>query len=289
MMKLSLMTINMFTPVLMKVMFEQDMEDALELYDEMMDLVEKSGFDTVDITSMELDFLGMDTVKAALKKRNLGVSSLIHFDKFASMEETEKESIIEKAKKSIDLAQEFGTSVVMLVPQAQDNIEEYSRGNLADSLVTHWTPVSRYAKEKGIHVVIEDTPDLRIPLCTTKELQYVLDKVPGLEMVYDSGNMILVDEDPVAYFDTFASKIGHIHLKDMMVTDASNMFADTSKNGQKMTAAPSGMGMLNFSTLLDHIKASGYEGYLTVEYAKGDGEEYLESLIRSRKYFEKLL
>lgn len=238
---------------------------------------------------MELDFFGTDTVKEMLKKRNLKVSSLIHFGQFASMDGAETERIISKAKEAVDLAGEFATEVLMLVPQAQENISEYSREELADSLVSHWIPVVQYAKEKGIHTVIEDTPDLRIPLCTTEELRYVLERVPGMELVYDSGNMILVDEDPVAYFDTFASQTGHIHLKDMMVTDASNMFADTAKDGRKMTAAPSGRGMLDFETLISHIKDSGYDRCLTVEYAKGDDEEYQESLIRSREYFEKLL
>lgn len=288
-MKLSLMTINMMFPIYMKVMVEQDMEDALELYEEMLDLVKASGFDTVDVTSAELDFFGIDFAKNELKKRNLKVSSLIHFGQFASMNDREAEEITEKAKKAVDFTLGFGANVLMLVPQAQENITDYSREELADSLVCHWWPVAQYAKEKGVHPVIEDTPDLRIPLCTTEELSYVLDRIPDMELVYDSGNMVLVNEDPITYFDTFASRTGHIHLKDMMLTDASNMFADTAKDGRKMTAAPSGKGLLDFETLIRHIRDSGYEGYLTVEYAKGDDEEYLESLIRSREYFEELL
>lgn len=288
-MELSLMTTNMLYGIAVKALEEHDLEEALVLYNEMMDLVETSGFDMIDITSLEFDLFGVDTVKEALKKRNLKVSSLIHFDKFASMEEADSAVLIEKAKNVIDLAKEIGTEIVMLVPQAQENVLEYSRKALADCLVKHWIPIAEYARAQGVHVVAEDTPDLRLPLCTTEELSYVLERVPGLEMVYDSGNMILVDEDPVTYFETFANQIAHIHLKDMIVTDDSNMLADTARDGRKMTAAPSGKGLLDFPTLLEHIKNSGYSGRLAIEYAKGNDEDSLESLNHAQKYFEKLL
>lgn len=289
MLKLSLMTINMMMPIWMKIVMEQDLEEALELYNEMMDLVVASGYEAVDVTSMEMDLLGVDSVMNVLRKRNLKVSSLIHFGKFTAMDEAECIEVVEKAKKAIDLALNFETNVVMLVPQPQDNILDYTRVSLADQLAKNWTPVAQYAKENGVHLVIEDTPDLRIPLCTTEELQYVLDRVPALEVVYDSGNMILVDEDPVKYFDVFASKTGYIHLKDMQLADKTVMFADTAKDGRKMTAAPSGKGMVDFCTLLKHIKESGYDGYLTVEFAKNEQQDYLESLVNAREYFERLL
>lgn len=296
-MKFSLMTINMVFPVLMKVIMEDDLEDALELYDEMLDLVKDSGFKTVDVTRMELDCLGFEQVKAALDKRGLGVCSLIHMDEFASMEDSKSEALVDRAKKAVDEAIALGAQILMLVPEAgsglgsessvQESITDYKRDELADRLIRHWRPVVQYAKEKGIHTVIEDTPNLQIPLCTREELSYVLDNVPGLELVYDSGNMILVDEDPVEYFETFKDRIAHIHLKDMMPADPSNKYADSHRDGRKMTAAPSGEGMIDFPPLAECIRKSGYDGYLTVEFAKGE-EEYLASLIKARRFFEEL-
>lgn len=294
-MKFSLMTINMVFPVLMKVMMEHDLEDALELYDEMLDLVKDSGFKAVDVTRMELDCLGFEQVKAALDKRGLSVCSLIHMDEFASMEDSRSEVLVDRAKKAVDEAIALGAQILMLVPEAglgsesptQGSITDDKRTELADWLIKNWRPVVQYAKEKGIHAVIEDTPNLQIPLCTREELSYVLDNVPGLEVVYDSGNMILVDEDPVEYFETFKDRIAHIHLKDMMPADPSNKYADRHRDGRKMTAAPSGEGMIDFPPLVECIRKSGYDGYLTVEFAKGE-EEYLASLIKARRFFEEL-
>ena len=87
MLRLSLMTMNMFIPVIIKIKMEQDMEDALELYGEMLDLAADAGFEAVDVTSMELDMIGKETVKEYLEARGLKVSSLIYFNQFAMMDE----------------------------------------------------------------------------------------------------------------------------------------------------------------------------------------------------------
>lgn len=99
MLRLSLMTMNMFIPVIIKIKMEQDMEDALELYGEMLDLAADAGFEAVDVTSMELDMIGKETVKEYLEARGLKVSSLIYFNQFAMMDEGKCREIVEGRKK----------------------------------------------------------------------------------------------------------------------------------------------------------------------------------------------
>lgn len=289
MMKLSLMTINMFSNILGKFQVDNDMEEFTETYEEMLDLVKDTGYEAIDVTINELIAFGAENILHMLKERGLKVSSFIYCDQFTAMDEEGFQTRVDNAKKAIDHTVTLGSNVAMIVPLAQDNILDYSREDLVKQLIRHWTPVVEYAKEKGIHVVIEDTPDLKIPLCTTEEVQAVLDGIPGIEIVYDSGNMILVDEDPIAYYDTFADNTGYVHLKDMRYADDSDMFVDTSKYGQKMTCAATGTGMLDFKTLLEHIKNHGYDGYMTVEFALGEDGDYRKTLIQSREYLEALL
>ena len=56
--RLSLMTMNMFIPVIIKIKMERDMEDALELYGEMLDLAADAGFEAADGPSMEPELTG---------------------------------------------------------------------------------------------------------------------------------------------------------------------------------------------------------------------------------------
>ena len=215
MLRLSLMTINMAMPVLIKVMMEHDMEDAMELYEEMLDLVKDAGFEAVDVSAMEVRCFGVETVKEQLDKRNLKVSSLIHFGEFATGDEEKAAAVVEEGKQAVDQALFLGTNVLMLVPQAREDLSSYTREQIQENLIRNFTPVTALAVEKGVHSVIEDTPDLRLQLCTREDVEYVLSRVPGQELVYDSGNMILVEEDPIAYYDAIADRTAHIPLKDM--------------------------------------------------------------------------
>ena len=289
MMKLSIMTLNMFINAFIKYRFDQDMEDLSECYQEMMELLRDTGYEAVDITSFETTIFTIDIIKSVLKANNLKVGSYIYMDKFSSMDEDGFAERVEKAKKSIDDAILLETKVVMLQPQAQEDIANFTPEEIRGQLIRHWKPVVEYALGKDIHVVVEDTPDLKMHFCTTEELQEVLSAVPGLEVVYDSGNMLLIDEDPVTYYDTFADKTAHIHLKDMRNADSSDRFADTAKDGSKMTVAPTGTGMVNIKTVIEHVKAHGYDGYLTVEFAVDEDNDYRKSLIRSREYVEALI
>lgn len=287
--KLSLMTLSMFFQMFFKFQIDHDMEDFLETYEEMMELVSETGYEAVDVNGVEIDTIGIEKVKSVLEKYHLKVSSYIYFENFAAMDAEGFEERVEKAKQAVDDALDLGTNVLMLVPQAQENIEEYTPEEIRAQLIRHWLPVAEYAQSKGVHPVVEDTPDLRLHFCTTKELKKVLDAVPGLEVVYDSGNMVLVGEDPVIYYDTFADKTGHIHLKDMRLATDADMFADIASDGTKMTGAPTGTGMIDLKKVMEHVRAYGYDGYLTVEFAVDEDNDFRKSLIRSRKYLEGLL
>lgn len=169
MLRLSLMTMSMFIPVIIKIKMEQDMEDALELYGEMLDLAADAGFEAVDVTSMELDMIGKETVKEYLEARGLKVSSLIYFNQFASTDEEKCREIVEGGKHAVDLALYLGTEVLMLVPQAHEGIEKLSAEEIHRALIGNFTPVTAYAVERGVHSVIEDTPDLKLHLCRAED------------------------------------------------------------------------------------------------------------------------
>lgn len=287
--KLSLMTINMIGQMFFTFQIDHDREEFLDTYEEMMELVSETGYKAVDVTSAEFGIAGKDTVKAILEKYGLNVSSYIYFEQFASMDEEHFDERVEKAKAAADDALDLGTQVLMLVPGAQENIGDYTPEEIRTQLIRHWRPVAEYAREKDVHPVIEDTPDLRLHLCRTEDLKAVLDAVPGLEVVYDSGNMILTGEDPAAYYDTFADRTGHIHLKDMRLADAGDMFADMAEDGTRMTAAPTGTGLIDLKKVMEHVREHGYDGYLTVEFTVDADNDFRKSLIRSREYLEKLL
>lgn len=293
MLKLSLMTLNMMFQFGFKYLaMDHDAEDYEENWLEMMDLVRDSGFEAVDVTSIELMILGEEKISRYLSERNLSVSSIIDMDSYLDTAPETFEKKLEQHKEVMDTAVHLGTNVVMLALGAMGADVFRDRNTEQDvhsALLKYFVPLSEYGKSLGLHVVVEDTPNMAFYLDRAAELEKILEQAPDLEVVYDSGNMILVHEDPVEYFKEFADRTAHVHLKDIMRAPEGMRGAEIGEDGTPFTAAPAGTGIVDMPALIREIKNSSYEGYLTVEYAKHPDKNWLDSLKASREYYETLL
>ena len=283
------MTMTLFMRLFFKFNLDHDMEDLIEGYEEMLDLVVEGGFQWVDVTSWEIDVLGLDFVAEQLKKHSLRVSSVIHPDQFAAGGETEMVNRIEKAKKIADAAYAMSCDVFMLVPQAQPDVNECSREWLHQRMIEHFAPILAYAKTRGLHVVIEDTPDLKLQLCRASDVKEILDAVPGLELAYDSGNMILMGENPLTYLRQFTGRIGYVHLKDIREAPNDSMMVDLAQDGTPMSSAPIGTGLIDLSAVIQALKSTDYEGSFSVEFFVDDDRNYLKSIKRTKEYIMGLI
>jgi hydroxypyruvate isomerase len=88
--------------------------------------------------------------------------------------------------------------------------------------------------------------------------------IPTLFMQYDIYHMYMMSENPERFIAKYADKIGHIQ------------FADCPGRGQP------GTGQIDFNRLFSNIEASGYSGWVGVEY-KPVGTT-IESLVWLRKF-----
>ena len=189
---------------------------------------------------------------------------------------------------AIETAKRLGAGVLMLAPQWAENLNGLDCEAIHCFLAERWTEGVAKAKEQGLKVVIEDTPDLKFRLCKAEDVQALLNRIPGVQMVYDSGNMLLVNEDPIAYCERFADKIGYVHLKDMSIAFPGEPYADTAEDGRLMKGAPTGTGLVDLAGVVAKLKQIGYEGNMVVEfYAKPDGD-FQRSLCESRAYISSL-
>ena len=126
-------------------------------------------------------------------------------------------------------------------------------------------------------------------MCTIADVAALLDGVPGLQLVYDSANMLAMGEDPLCYHDHFADRVGYYHLKDVIITDDPS--GDAMYNGKYLLAVRIGTGLMDFPAILSKAKASDYSGYLSVEYTPR-GEEWqhhLENVTAARELLEQAM
>lgn len=279
-MKISLMTIN----------FMDRLKDRTITLDEVYRLAKDSGYEAVDVCVWDYNYETKEDIRRSLDKYGLKVSSFICFSRLPALDEREYRAAIQYNLDMLDDAEYFGAKVFMVIPMLE---EEDLRGRTEKEALDHsldgLKKIVPVANSRGMDVVIEDSNFLNMPMTTMEELDYILDYVPGLKLVYDSANMILVDEDPVEYYEHFKGRIGHIHLKDMRYAYESD-HGDLNVRGEKMTAAIHGTGMVDFPELLKKIKTSGYDRYLTVELPDITRERN-DAMIMTvlREYVEKLL
>ncbi len=107
-------------------------------------------------------------------------------------------------------------------------------------------------------------------------------------LCYDTGHFTFAGEDPLLMLQKYASRVGHVHLKDMrldVVEQARRQgwsFLTSVRNGAFTVP---GDGDVEFDPVFRLLEQAGYEGWLLVEAeqdpAKADPLEYA---IRARRY-----
>jgi len=251
-MELSMMTFMLEFPVLF---FKQDSKEAkAEEIKGFIELTAKTGFKKIDLLWQTIQLVGKDEVKEILDANGLSLNCIIYMG-IAENDDSTPEVI--------DVAEFFGCKKVMLVPGSVDP----DRAKAFSRMVEVYTRIVKLADEKGIVCVIEDDPDIKIPMSTREELDALLDAVPGLRVVYDSANMLPVCDEPVSYYKYFADRTSHIHVKDMQIADTQpECYANPGTDGRFYINAPHKTGVVDFEALFAAIKESGYNDTLAIEF-----------------------
>lgn len=207
----------------------------------------------------------------ALKEHDLKCSCYLAFISAPKATEEGNRKAVEMGKEAVEQTLRLGTKIMMFVPaDYQDAVDTLAREAVAETFAEVLRPVVRYAEEKGVTVVIEDAPHRNFPMCSEAELRYLLEAVPGLKLVYDSGNMLHAGEDPVEYYDHLAEYTAHAHGKEV----------GRGPDGTLMEC-PHGEGMVDFKTLFSHMRENGFEGYIAIELAPNfSGEKRVQGRVQ---------
>lgn len=183
---------------------------------------------------------------------------------------------VEKTKRIIDLAVEFGTKVVTThigVIPADKNDPVYK------VLLSALTECGLYAKEKGVTLAIETGPEIATTL-----FAFLQDTKGGVGVNLDPANFVMVtDQDPAEAVYLLKDYIVHTHLKDgkmLKKTDPKIVYNHFATGGIEelnvadfFTETPIGKGNVDFDKYIKALKDVGYDGYLTVEREAGDNPE----------------
>ncbi|MBO5285354.1 MAG: sugar phosphate isomerase/epimerase [Clostridia bacterium] len=225
--------------------------------------------------SPELSTEKKDFYKKLLKDNGLVVSALCGDMGGHGFEIAEDNPVrIEKTKRIIDLAKEFGSNVVTthigVIPSDKSN-PRYKI--MLDAL----TECGLYGKEVGVTLAIETGPESAETL-----LNFLKDTKGGVGVNLDPANFTMVTgQDAVEAVYMLKDYIVHTHLKDGVMLDKNQKAEDVyhafaiggvdalnACKGFKET--PIGEGDVDWDNYIKALYDIGFEGFLTIERECGD-------------------
>ena len=144
---------------------------------------------------------------------------------------------------------EYGYDRLLLVPGLM------GEGSTQEDRETVRNRIAAFAAKvtaQGFQIMVEDYDNPRSLCFNTERLDSLFALSADLGLVFDTGNFLFAGEDAMECYPHFRDRIGHVHLKDRVSPD-------------DMHCVPAGSGCIPIETIVRDLKASGYDGWLTVE------------------------
>ncbi len=268
--RVSLMTFGMEVDVAMKKMTTK----------EIIDIAQDSGVKYIDIMGIGdnrlLEYL------AAIEGTD--VKPYVYIGRLSFFTNSD-EKIRELLKKELERTKKLGSDLFMLVPintlKDEKVCTKMGREKVREILVKYFKVAIEMAKEMGITVCVETTPQDYSCLSGIEDCKYILENVEGLKFVLDTANCLPHGDDPIDAYETLKEYICHVHVKDVQLKKPSlrdKMFhSERNKNGMSMKCCLSGTGVIPLAEILKRLKKDGYQGKLALEYSRPDKFPSLKS------------
>lgn len=143
---------------------------------------------------------------------------------------------------------------------------------------------------RDVRIAVETHCDL-----TLGALSMLVDEVPGLGVVLDTGNVVRIGDDPIAAATMLGDHVLMVHAKDL----ALDQVAPDARPGDRWWTTPVGAGDLDIDSALERLLLQGFSGPVCIELmelaAGWEGREHraiersLEYLHRLRRQFDERL
>ena len=251
-MELSMMTFMLEFPV---IFYKQETQaEKVKEIESFIELTAKTGYKNIDLLWQTIQLVGKENIKRSLEENGLKLSCIICMDVAGN---------IEGADGIVDTCEYLNCKKIMLV----QGLPMENKKELFDLMVRNYAKIVNLAAEKGIICVCEDDPNIKVPCGSRNEVEAILNAVPGLRLVYDSANMLPSGDEAVSYYEYFADRTAHVHLKDMSVTDTMpEEYANPGVDGRFYLNAPHGTGIVDFDALFKAFERHGYNDTLAIEF-----------------------
>lgn len=254
----SLMTFNLAKDFRKKTMTVQDS----------LKLAADAGVPYVDV--MRVDAKCVSEYQAAMAATGVQICCYISCISFFAKEN----AICDALNRDMAVARELNAKLFMIVPYYMviDNrkAKKLGRERVLELMVRGFRLAVEKGKQYGLKVCFETTPAEEIRLSGTEDCRYVLDRVPGLGLAFDTANMLPHGDETLTAYEMLKEHTVHVHLKDVALLEAkpSLLPDERAADGRLMKGTVFGQGVIPIKDVYERMVKSGYNGVFAIEYMR---------------------
>ncbi|HJB27752.1 MAG TPA: sugar phosphate isomerase/epimerase [Candidatus Blautia faecavium] len=254
-----------------------------------------------------IDVANLDEAKAAeinklCADKGVEISSLAYYPNPLDPDEEKRNAAIAHIYKLMDASALLGVNMIttFIGRDPKKNVDE----NM-ELVKEIWTPIIRYAEEKGVKVAIENCPmlftndewpggqNIMSTPANWRRVFEILDS-PNLGINYDPSHFVWQQIDYIKPIYEFKDKIFHVHYKDIKVFK--DKLADVGVMAtplQYMSPKLPGLGDVDWGKYVSALTDIGYDGYTVIEVEDKAFEKSLDdakkAILLSARYLRNFI
>lgn len=253
------MDISMYTTYALNMDFDNPVEAFKHFYNK--------GVRYSDIVDDELEKYPLHYYCDCLNRAGLKPDALVSMIDITAFSKVQREKNIAIIKGYIDQMDKLGIGILMPAPSVKsaESLDELKTIKL--NLIESLSEIVRYADGSGIKVAIENQSSLTRPDSRISDLITILDSVPELQFIFDTGNFFCIGEDVLEALKFLCPKTVHVHCKDWKPDPFGGFVRE---NIPRFSGVSLGEGEIPLKEIIKHFKNNGYTGNLVLEINSPD-------------------
>lgn len=236
--------------------------------------LKKYGIDFVEVDSDQIvERYNTKELVKELNDNGVRVDSSFYAFVFDPENKNAVEDAKEETLRRLELAQNLGSRIYLAVPRViVEHKNEEARCECRKMVAEYMTFVSEQAGNFGLVPTFENISALTMPYSRIDDIEYMLENVPGIKYVFDTGNFWFGGTDVLEALDKFNGKFVHVHAKDTCPGKSCDIAIGT--------------GVLPLEEVFNKIIAKGYDGTVSLEPG-GNIDKHIQTLAESYEYLKK--
>jgi sugar phosphate isomerase/epimerase len=232
-------------------------------------VLSNSAQNTIPTVESDPDYVRAVRTRAA--DRGVTLSNIAIGAVLAHDDPAEIAAEVKRVKAYVDLAEALGITLMrhdVVAHGAVPGDDTPAFEKALPKIVDASKEIAQYAAEHGVTTSLENHGFFVQSSDRVRRIVHAVDE-PNFKTTLDIGNFVCVDEDPTAAVPANLPYASIVHFKDFYIRPADQDPGEgwfRSRGGKYLRGAIVGNGDIDIRSVASSIKASGYDGFASIEF-----------------------